>query len=152
MYSIHLHVTLMAWVSSSLTSPPGAMEFWRQSRTLCRWDWSCRILTNTLSRHNQSQWGFCGKSMLLCNPHVQEVAAPVGSVGQSLAGIPTEDIVPRQSSVVSSSTILQLCHRPVGGDLSPSLTHRRLLGCSASGQRKSHSWSSCIARHSLPLL
>lgn len=51
--------------------------------------------------------------MLLCNPHVQEVAAPVGSVGQSLAGIPTEDIVPRQSSVVSSSTILQLCHRPV---------------------------------------
>lgn len=99
----------------------------RLTRMLYRWGWSCRILqektresvttsiikiavmhtgssltylTDKLSTRNQSQWGYDGRSMQLCSPHVQAVAAPAVNVAQSQAGTPTVEKTP--SSTQSS--------------------------------------------------
>lgn len=51
-------------------------------------------LTDKLSTHNQSQWGFDGRNMQLCSPHVRAVAAPAVNAAQSRAGTPTVQETP----------------------------------------------------------
>lgn len=84
---------------------------------LYRWDWNCRklqgnksyellisymnvshllvwhgtqtYLIGTLSKHNQFQWGFGGRSTLLCSLHGLAVATSAWSAAPSQAGTPT---------------------------------------------------------------
>lgn len=51
-------------------------------------------LTDKLSTHIQSQWGFDGRNKQLCSPHVQAVATPAVYAAQSQAGTPTVQKTP----------------------------------------------------------